>query len=331
MGFKNQQFCDEPDAIPDVLDSCHQVMTDATHVRIDDNALTEFARFLAGASAAQPPPDFDGLVFRGTRADVCNYCLLIDALNFCFWSDQPWEVSFRGRTWTRTPAMEASLTRAIERDRQWLTADRWAEADENALTEVFAGRGMIPLLDQRVAVLRETGAVLRDQFDGRFDRAVERVDGDALSLSRLLATHFDSFRDVATCRGKTVAFLKRAQICAADLHRMLIANGFEGLTGLNALTVFADYRLPQLFRHRGIICLDDAFAGRIERSEPIESGSAVEVELRAATIVVADQLVTRMRDMGVNAEPWKIDYSLWWMARQPDVTTPHHRTVSIYY
>lgn len=331
MDPSTRQTCGNLAAIPDVLESCRRVMDSAAHIRIEPQALIEFARFLAAESAAEPPPDFDGLVFRGARTDLCNYCLLIDALNFCFWSDQPWEVRFRGRWWARTPAMEASLLRAIERDAEWLSADRWAEADENALTEVFAGRGMIPQLSQRVAVLRETGAVLRDQFGGRFERAVDGVDGDALSLARLLASQFDSFRDVARCRGVTVAFLKRAQICAADLHRMLIANGDAGLTGLDRLTVFADYRLPQLFRHRGIIRLDDDFAGRIERGEPIESGSAAEVELRAATIVVADQLVARMRDMGVDTAPWKTDYSLWWMARQPEVITPHHQTVSIYY
>lgn len=331
MNSITRQTCDNFAAIPDVLNSCRRVMDSAAHVRIEPRALLDFAQFLSAESAAETPLDFDGLIFRRTRTDVCNYCLLIDALNFCFWSDQPWEIRFRGRSWTRTPAMEASLLRAIERDAEWLSADRWAEADENALTEVFAGRGMIPQLPQRVAVLRETGAVLRDQFGGRFDRAVDRIDGDALSLARLLASQFDSFRDVARCRNVTVAFLKRAQICAADLHRMLIANGDGGLTGLDRLTVFADYRLPQLFRHRGIILLDDEFADRIERGEFIESGSAVEVELRAATIVIGDQLATRMRDMGVDTAPWKIDYSLWWMARQPEVTTPHHRTVSIYY
>lgn len=331
MDSKNRKIRDNPDAIPGVLQSCRQVISEATHVRIDADGLTEFARTLVDKLVLESPPDFDGLVYRGDRPGVCNYCLLIDALNFCFWSDQTWEVSYRGQTWTRTPAMEASMLRAIERDPGWLTADRWIDADEAALTKVFAGRGMIPLLLERVSVLNETGAVLRDHFDGNFDSAVEQAECKALSLARLLATRFESFRDVATHHGKPVAFLKRAQICAADLHRMLIANGFDGLTGLDELTVFADYRLPQLFRHRGIIRLDDEFTGRIDRAERIESGSPVEVELRAATIVVADQLVAHMRELGADTAPWRIDYPLWRMARQPNVTTPHHRTVSIYY
>lgn len=319
------------DAIADILDSCRAVVRRATRVQVDDQALERFAEELCRLPGDDPVGDGGDLIYRGGRCDICNYCLLCDALNFCFWSDEPWEVTFRGRLFTRTPAMEASLLKAIDQDQTWLDASRWAKVTQPELERVFGGRGMIPLLPQRVRVMRETGRVLLERFEGRFQNAVLSIDGDAVALSRLLATEFPSFRDIALHAGEQVAILKRAQICAADLHRTLLANDLSGLTNLDGLTVFADYRLPQLFRDRGVLVLDAESANRIERGEFIEAGSAVEVELRAATVVIGDELVRAMRVKGIDAAAWSLDYRLWLMARHPDVTVSHHRTVTVFY
>ena len=320
------------DPIPEVLSSCQAVVADAARTRIDDDALERFVATLAAHPSATTGADDDNvLVLRGSLHEICNYCLLSDALNFCFWSPDPWTVSYRDRTWTRTPAMVASLLRAIERDADWLTPDRWARATRDDVLHIFAGTGMIPLPDERARIMRETGRVLLSDFDGGFENAVRAADADALALARLIATRFDSFRDVALHRGRCVAFLKRAQICAADLHRTAVANGLPGLTGLDKLTVFADYRLPQLFRDRGILVLDADVEGRINRGELIEAGSQPEVEIRAATVVIADRLVHVLREGGMRTAAWRIDYALWKMARQPDVGVAHHRTITTFY
>jgi len=317
-------------SVPDVRDSIGRVVKNAAHVRIDLRVVEAFAsrhvQFLSAPIEVVSP-----FTFRGSREQCANFVLLTDALNFCFWSDTPWQVEYRGRTWTRTQAAEAGLHRAIESDPTWLDANRWAHVTDEDIAGIFAGTGEIPLLARRVSVMRETGRVLSEQFGGQCCNLVESVGGSAVQLARALAARFPSFRDVASYRGQPVALLKRAQIMAADLHRAWLDGGWGGLTDMDELTVFADYRLPQLFRHEQMLILDNALAVRIDRGELIESGSPEEVELRAATIRIGDLIYEALADTGVEVPVWRLDYQLWKLARRPDVTTPHHRTITHYY
>lgn len=308
-------------------------MTAARHVTIHPDVVGSFARRLAteGIQAAD-----DDLVYRGSRSAVANFILLTDALNFCFWSDAPWEVEYAGRPWTRTLAMVAGVRRGVDADPAWLTAGRWAAATAADVAGLFAGRGTIPLPELRLSILRETGRILRDRHGGEFTRAVEAAGGDATALADLLAAQFPSFADSTDHPTGHVPFLKRAQICAADLHRAWAAQDHGGLAGLGHLTVFADYRLPQLFRHEGLLTPSPDLAGRIDRGEHIPPGCAQEVEIRAATIVLGDLIVARLRECGVRGvdgpiAAYELDYELWRRAREPEVTAPHHRTETHFY
>ncbi|MFH0983827.1 MAG: queuosine salvage family protein [Planctomycetota bacterium] len=311
--------------IPDILESCRRVVWGARQVRIDDGALQRHAARLARLGISNPRLP-EALRFHGSRAACASFVLLSDSLNFCFWSEQPWEVTFAGRQWTRTWALLAGLVRAIQADPTWLQARRWAEAQGPEVDELFRGVGRIPLLDERVAVLRETGTVLLSQYEGSFVNLVEEARSAAPAVARLLARDFPSFRDMAQYDGEPVAFLKRAQICAADLASHGSAEGHEALAGLDELTVFADYRLPQLFRHWGILKVVDPLAEQIESLREIAAGSAEEVELRAATICIGDRLARALP-----APAWQLDYFLWERSHDAEVTVRHHRTRTIFY
>ncbi len=316
--------------LPDILTSVQPVIEAARHVSIDQSALDRLADRLAVEEWGRVRAD-ECLAFTGSREDCANFTLLYDALNFCFWSDQPWEVEYRGETWMRTDAMQAGLLRAIGEDAGWLQPQRWAQVEDGDLAHVFRGKGTMPLLDRRREVLRETGAIVCDRFGASFANAVQQAGSDARSLAYLLTEVFPSFRDVARYAGKPVAFLKRAQICAADLHRIWLANGFDGLTGLERLTVFADYRLPQLLRHEGVAVPAPKLARRIDSLTPIPAGSEEEVELRAATIWVGELLCEALARRGQAVHAWRLDYELWRRARNPAIAVPHHRTITHFY
>ncbi len=318
------------DPLPEVLESARWVVERAGAVVIDAAAMQRWVETLATQVITAPsaPPE---LRFTGSRDDSANLVLLLDCLNFCFWSDVPWSVEFRGRTWTRTYAMYASVLRAVERDPGFLRADRWASADTRDVGELFRGQGQIPLLDRRREVLNETGRRLVESFDGRFAHAVDQADRHARRLAYLLADEFPSFRDAPAYRGRTVAILKRAQICAADLHHCWTPQGYAGLAGLDELTVFADYRLPQYLRHVGILALAPDLAARIDAGEELAAGSNAEIELRAATIVAAELILEALRKHGRHLAAWELDFVLWERSHNPEVTVPHHRTRTIYY
>src|SRR6185312_4172735 len=150
---------------------------------------------------------------------TANWVLVLDALNFCFWGEpeQPrWRVDWHGQIYDGYYALAAALSRAVEDGVPLWEATYLAEIAPGQLAEMLrpvAGSPPIPLFAERLANLREVGAVLLARYEGRFSNAVEAAGRDAVALARLLAEHFSSFRDVAAWRGQPVPFLKRAQIC----------------------------------------------------------------------------------------------------------------------
>lgn len=115
--------------------------------------------------------------------------------------------------------------------------------------------------------------------------------------------------------------------------------------------MFADYRVPQILHHLGILVYPPSLREKLRNGEDIPPGSDEEVSLRAASIVS----VERMRDeilklRGDNGSgPWGevssvlIDFYLWDLAKRIEngkdrvegiesvELLPAHRTRSIWY
>src|SRR5438132_558734 len=95
------------------------------------------------------------------------------------------------------------------------------------------------------------------RIDGSFDALVGAADGSAVRLVELLQA-MPMYRDVATYNGRTVPFLKRAQITASDI----------GTFGdLDQLTIFADNLLPHVLRLDGVLTVEPALVALIEAGE----------------------------------------------------------------
>lgn len=101
---------------------------------------------------------------------------------------------------------------------------------------------------------------------------------------------------------------------------------------IDALTMFADYRVPQILRSMGVLTYSTALAASIDSYEQIPCGDEREVELRAQTIVAVDMLQLELRSRGKNLMVLECDWLLWQQGeRLKDEILPHHRTLSIYY
>jgi len=164
-------------ALPDVVKSVAAVVHLLRHVRLVPDEVPRYAEVLA-KTVVPPEEGVEALLFRGDRDACAQYVLISDALNFCFWSERPWSVEFRGRRWARTYAMMAGLQRAIAADASWLNASRWVAATNADVDRIFAGEGHIPLPEKRLEILRETGTVL-ENCGGHFTRLVDEAECDA--------------------------------------------------------------------------------------------------------------------------------------------------------
>lgn len=305
-------------------------MDQARHVSLDQAAIDRWAKTVKPAEVR--PRGHDLLAYLpGTQAEQANLVLLIDALNFCFWSPEPIELIWRGETYRRFEAMLVSLMLAAKAERTWADPRFWLRVPAEEIRQVLGGRGQLLMMEERERIIRETGQTLLDRFDGQFIHAIESVNRKAWDLAVLLMTNFDSFRDVSSYRHQPVFFMKRAQICAMDVSLAWEMQGYPTLTGLEQLAAFADYRLPQALRELGILRLAASFAEAIERKEEIPPESEEEVEIRAGTI----QAVERMRQAAEREDKplptWQIDCYLWRLGRGRSPSVDHHRTRTIFY
>ena len=228
--------------------------------------------------------------------------------------------------------MAAGIHRAVNADRSWLDAERWQGATLADVEHIFSGTGRIPMLEARVRILNETGDVLIRKWAGQAGRIAEAAEFQAHCIAELLARDFPSFCDAADHHGRPVAILKRAQIFATNLAEAFARVGGPMIHGLEKLTAFADYRIPQALRHLCVLRLESQLAARIESKQLIPAGSAEEVELRACTVHAVELMTRAVHERHGTAVPaWKMDEFLWHHSHDPEVSVEHHRTLTWFY
>jgi hypothetical protein len=330
-----------------VLTSTREVVLQARSVRIEPARITELARQLTTheretgeAELALPIPEWPEHYhfFDGTERTV-NWMLLLDALNFCFWGEKGqarWQVEYQGEVLDGYWAEAAALRRAVEEGKPLWDARYLSNIHHRELATILRGlsddRPGIPLFEERLRGAREVGQVLLERFEGAFSHLIGQVRQSGVELALALAEHFTSFRDVATYNDQEVRFLKRAQICVADLHGAFHGQSWGAFTDLNQLTIFADYKLPQVLRHHGVLVYAPALADRVDRQEQLSPGSAEEVEIRAATIWASELLrreIARQQAQPITA--MEIDQLLWHLGQDVAAMQPYHRVRTIFY
>jgi hypothetical protein len=314
-----------------VLETTRRVIDRAGSVSIDQAAVESLAARLAERQA-EPPPWRVWPHWWDDSNLAATYVLVLDALNFCFWGEPRWRVSYQGHSLNGYWALAASLRRAIEHGDPILDADYLANIDESAVRAIFAGEAEIPLLSERVAHLREVGHGLQ-AVGGSFAPIVAAAARNGEALVHDIVKRFSSFDDVTTYAGDEVRFFKRAQILVSDLYGIYEGRGLGAFDDLDRLTAFADYKIPQVLREASILVYAPALAEIVDRQQEIPPGDPREVEIRAATIWGCELLRRCLAEQ--HGRPafraFEIDWLLWSDAQDREIERPYHRTRTIYY
>ncbi len=347
---QEQQFHLEQHDPLGVLSSTREVMLRAKLVQIDTAQIERLARSLlaprnyergqasglSGIAAPAWPAHYH--FFDGSERTV-NWLLVLDALNFCFWAEKGqarWQIEYQGEVLNGYWAEAAALRRAVEENRPLWDARYLSNISQQELATIFRGpsqdRPGIPLFEERLRCAREVGQVLLERFGGQFSHLVEQAGQSGVALALALVEHFSSFRDVATYEGQEVRFFKRAQICVADLHSAFDGRSWGTFADMDKLTIFADYKLPQVLRHYGVLVYAPELAERIDHLELLAPGGVEEVEIRAATIWASELLrreIVRLGGQAVTAA--EIDQLLWHLGQDAADMRPYHRVRTIFY
>ncbi len=350
-----------PDPL-DVLKTTGYVVEHARLVKIHHDAIKRAADALAEKRVEPPAWNYQLHYHDGTPRTV-NYLFLLDALNFCFWSKPRWKIEYqpsviasreaakqspqteriasthKTRLAMTKPqqldgywALAASLKRATEENPRALDADFLAHISPQELADVFRGTGAIPLFAERWRNARELGTVLKNLWEGQAARLVECAQCDAPRLTQMVAENFSSFNDIAVYDNREVRFFKRAQIVVTDLWGAFGGKDWGEFENIDALTAFADYKLPQILRAWGILRYAPSLARKVDAQIELAAGSPEEIEIRAATLWAVEFLREALAARDCKLWSIQVDWILWNASQARfEGMKPYHRTRTTYY
>ncbi|KAJ2661474.1 hypothetical protein IWW48_002341 [Coemansia sp. RSA 1200] len=316
-------------------------------------------------------------------AEAIEWIFVVDALNFSFWSaktlpaednnsneeeeedtrsKQRYTVTLDGTAYHGYWTLCAAVNRALREGTAMTDSAFYSRIAEPEAAHIFrtddaATQEPIPLLGERVRVLREVGGVLREKYGGRFANVVKRCAGSAQRLVELVVRDFPCFRDEHWFAGRAVQLYKRAQILVADVWACFEGAGLGRFDDIDAITMFADYRVPQALCRFGALQYSDRLLGFLRASERsvraageqsnqltkacpparpglLPSGHAWEVEIRGNSVWAVELIRRRIAECGVRVNAVLIDFYLWDYAKDhPDEmqTIPIHLTRSVFY
>jgi len=310
-------------------EACAEVARRARFVKIESAELERFASVLAQHRPSPPSLDPAHLAFK-EEATTVAFALTLNAVNF----GSGWFPYLRKRgelSGYRTIA--TALRQRFEREGAFSSAEL-ARITRAECAELFgqdeAGEAG-ELMGLFAKAWNELGGWLASCHAGAFAGPVKEARGSAERLTRLLA-RLPMYQDVAIYQGFRVPFLKRAQITCADLAAALRGRGLGRFDDLHRLTIFADNLVPHTLRMLGVLSYDLLLLQRIEREEPLASGSEEEVEIRAAALHAVELLSAACARRGYAIAPHKLDLLLWSRGQSAAIKAkPRHRTRCTYY
>jgi Queuosine salvage protein len=283
-----------PVSLPDqVRDACAWVAGRAQSVRIEAGAIESYADGLTRDRDPVSPPEA-----RRDPEAAAAFAICMNAINF----GSGWWPTIRKRPGLSGYAtMAAGVEERFDAKGRW-SAEELAAMDAPTIAAALGQEPGHPLMAQFAAALRDVGAHLHRDHDGRFLGVAEAANSIP-ALAGILAA-WESFADTSSYEGQAVPFFKRAQLAAADLHRA----GLADLPGIDSLTAFADNLVPHVLRLDGILHLDPDLTARIEAGDLLTHGSPGEVELRACAVHAIELLAAAT---GGSLTPAEIDGTLW--------------------
>ncbi|MDA2913523.1 queuosine salvage family protein [Acidobacteriia bacterium AH_259_A11_L15] len=321
-----------------VLKSLRPVIAQSRHVRTHPEKIAEHAGWMAYEEL--PFPEF--VLPFGLEADheqTLDFILVSTCLNFAFTdfaTHEVFRVDYAGKTWLDAEALFACMKRALDEGIPFLEGGYLRRVSRRDLEHIFRGPAPLPLLDDRVEILRSVGAVLAEQYGGRFYHFVQAgspsVYHNGLGLLDRLVKEFPRFRDVSPYGDHQVKFYKLAQLGLWILHSALSRSGRFRLEDPERLTAFADYIVPAALRILGILSYSAELEETIQQRRLIPRDTPQEVEIRAHTLYATALLteeVNRLRPADRQVIIPQIDARLW--THYHTTFWPHHLTRTIMY
>lgn len=317
------------------------------HVSINLDQITSVADDWADDEFELPDwriPVFINEYDKGTTVnDVIDFLFIGNSINFAFRdfnTGEKFKTVYNGVEWGGAMGMWACLKRAFENGVPILSGEYLSSLSLQETRSLFAAKKdpKIPMLKERYDIVTSIGDTLVTEYDGRFHRFVDdcepKLFADGEGIVDRLVSEFPSFDDTHEFelpdRDISLHFYKRAQLAPAMTYGRFQSQKSFSVQDPEAFTVFADYNLPNILRHLGILDYDDTLTSLIDEGQLLEAGCREEIELRCATIYASDLLLEGLNDRRQSAIYGPhLDYKLF--SERTGADTPVHQTKTIHY
>ena len=302
MEDKNILF---PNPCTYVKESTLKIIPSMDHVKIDKDNLEKFVTDLLNNENALKYPKWSESHFDSSAVlleTLLRYIFTIDTLNYCFWPNEGFEYY----------SLAKNLYETLKNNKNFFEIENLVGIKPEQLKEnVF--KCDFNLINERARMIREVFTIIKYNYQGSCVNFVKECNKDATKLVKKIIDEFCCFRDHAIYNGENdiINFTKET---------------------ISQLTMFADYRVPQILKAKGVLQYDKHLTDLINNKKEIPHGSKEEVEIRAATIQVVEQIKNQLKNQGKNVMSIQVDVYLWEEGEKiKDKMEPHHRTLSIFY
>jgi hypothetical protein len=314
----------------DVLKSTEYVIENSRFVKINREKTKELAEKWSKSELIIPGWDRN-YHFSDDSEKTCEYLFVLDSINFCFWAKEAagkWKIDYNGKKIDGYNALAFSLKGVFEKER----FSSFDEFNYSEFEKFFKGENEMPLLKERFEILQENYKILKSKYGGKLSTLIECCNYDVLTILSELTENFPSFRDESEYKGKRIAFYKRAQILVGDLYCAFSGRKWGNLKNIDKLTMFADYKVPQILRSYGILEYNEDLSEKLNNREMIISGSEEETEIRANAVWAIEFLKGELEKKDINLRSFEVDWFLWNLVQSEHLDLkPYHLTETIFY
>ena len=313
-----------------ILSSIKYVVDNSKYVHINEDNINKAINLLnTSENKKQSWLDSNNLDIKTlTQKEIIIYFILCESLNFSFWnSDIKWKIEFKKEWYSGSFGLFYAIEKAIKNGHNLLNIDYLENLTEKGLNEILKGTTTIPMLKERYKIIKQLAKELKQS--NNFEN-ITNSHTDIELLNNII-NNFSNFRDISIYKGKEIYFFKRAILLVEDLS-LNIDSLKENIKNIDNMIGCADYKIPQVLRHLGILEYSNSLAAIIDNKKELKHDSEMEIEIRANMLYAIELIKEKLHQKGINMNSLEIDNALWLLSKNKEYKEkPHHLTKTIYY